>query len=99
MLKLKVLYFGHLMQTLDSLEKSLIMGKVEGRRKRGHQRMRCLDDITNGMNMNLGKLPETVKDRKAWHAAVHGVAKSRTQLDNRTTARLYNRLYNLFVIL
>ena len=78
MLKLKVLYFGHLMQTLDSLEKSLIMGKVEGRRKRGHQRMRCL--APHGMNMNLGKLPETVKDRKAWHAAVHGVGKSRTRL-------------------
>ena len=99
MLKLEVLYFGHLMQTLDSLEKSLILGKVEGRRKRGHQRMRWSDDITDAMNMNLGKLLETVKDRKAWHAAVHGVAKSRMQLDNRTTTRLYNRLYNLFVIL
>ena len=99
MLKLKVLYFGHLMQTLDSSEKSLILGKVEGRRKRGHQRTRWSDDITDAMNMNLGKLLETVKDRKAWHAAVHGVAKSRMQLDNRTTTRLYNRLYNLFVIL
>ena len=65
MLKLKVLYFGHLMQTLDSLEKSLIMGKVKGRRKRGHQRMRCLDDITNGMNMNLGKLRKMMRDREA----------------------------------
>ena len=99
MLKLKVLYFGYLMQTLDSLEKSLILGKVEGRRKKGHQRMRWSDDITDAMYMNLGKLLETVKDRKAWHAAVHGVAKSQTQLDNRTTTRLYNRLYNLFVIL
>ena len=99
MLKLEVLYFGHLMQTLDSSEKSLILGKVEGRRKRGHQRTRWSDDITDAMNMNLGKLLETVKDRKAWHAAVHGVAKSRMQLDSRTTTRLYNRLYNLFVIL
>ena len=88
MLKLKVLYFGYLMQTLDSLEKSLILGKVEGRRKKGHQRMRWSDDITDAMNMNLGKLLETVKDRKAWHAAVHGVAKSRTQRRQLSTALL-----------
>ena len=78
MLKLKVQYFGLLMQTADSLEKSLILGKIEGRRKRGHQRMRHLDDITNAMNMSLGKLQKTVRDREAWHAAVHGVTKSQT---------------------
>ena len=80
MLKLKLWYFGHLMQTDDSLEKSLILGKIEGRRRRGHQRMRWPDSITNTMNMNLGKLRETVRDREAWHTAVHGVAKSRTRL-------------------
>ena len=78
MLKLKVQYFGLLMLTADSLEKSLILGKIEGRRKRGHQKMRHLDDITNAMNMSLGKLQKTVRDREAWHAAVHGVTKSQT---------------------
>ena len=76
MLKLKLRYFGHLMQTDDSLEKSLILGKIEGRRRRGHQRMRWPDSITDAMNMNLGKLQEMVRDREAWHTAVHGVAKS-----------------------
>jgi len=78
MLKLKLQYFGHLIQTDDSLEKSLMLGKIEGRRRRGHQRMRRLDSITDAMNMNLGKVQETVRDREAWCATVHGVAKSLT---------------------
>ena len=75
MLKLKLQYFGHLMQTESSLEKSLMLGTIEGRRRRGHQRMRWMYGITNAMYMNLGKLWEMVKDREAWHAAFHGVAK------------------------
>ena len=78
MLKLKLQYCGHLMQRVDSLEKILMLGKIEGRRRRGQQRMRCLDSITDSIDMGLGGPRELVMDREAWHAVIHGVAKSQT---------------------
>ena len=93
MLKLNLQYFGHLMWTANSLGKTLMLGRIEGKRRRGQQKMRCLDSMTDSMDMNLSKLREIVKERGAWYTAVHGIIKSRTWLSDWTTSDLINLVY------
>ena len=93
---LKLQYFGHLMQRANSLEKTLMLGKTEGRRRRAQKRMRWLDGTIDSMNMSLNKFQEIVKDREAWHADVHGVTKSWTQLSNKTTTTVFFFFFSIF---
>ena len=94
-LMLKIQYYGHLIRRADSLEKTLMLGKIEGRRKRGHERRRWLDGITDSMDMSLSKLQEIMKDKEAWHPVVHGVSKNRTQLSDWTTTKI-NKTSSIF---